>query len=78
VVARAARVLAVDAAPSASDTTGGSADGRVGVVVLVTAVEASHLADAIASGALMLALDPPSDACAAGSAADASPVSCRP
>jgi pilus assembly protein CpaB len=70
VVARAARVLAVDAAPSARD---GGASDHVGVVVLVTVEEASHIADASARGALMLALDPPEEAC------DTSPpVSCRP
>ena len=72
VVARAARVLAVDDAPSRNDG-GGGANDRVGVVVLVTATEASHIADASVRGALMLALDPPEEAC------DASPpVSCRP
>jgi pilus assembly protein CpaB len=73
VVVRAARVLAVDAAPSARDSnTSGSTD-RVGVVVLVTVTEASRLADATARGVLMLALDPPESACP-----DGAPVSCRP
>jgi pilus assembly protein CpaB len=73
VVARAARVLAVDPAPSSSDAGTSGADARVGVVVLVTELEASHIADATARGALMLALDPPEDACT-GEA----PVACRP
>jgi Flp pilus assembly protein CpaB len=72
VVARAARVLTVDPAPSSRDT-GTGPDARVGVVILVTALEASHIADATARGALMLALDPPEDACS-----DGAPVSCRP
>jgi Flp pilus assembly protein CpaB len=71
VVARAARVISVDAAPSAHDT--GSSDVRVGVVVVVTVSEASRLADATARGALMLALDPPEEACL-----DATPVACAP
>jgi pilus assembly protein CpaB len=71
VVARAARVLAVDAAAPRDAATG--PDARVGVVVLVTEVEASHIADATARGALMLALDPPEAACT-----DGAPVSCRP
>jgi Flp pilus assembly protein CpaB len=73
VVARAARVLAVDPAPSSHDGAAGGANDRVGVVVLVTVAEASHLADASSRGALMLALDPPEEACT-----DATPVSCRP
>jgi pilus assembly protein CpaB len=72
VVARAARVLAVDPAP-ASGRDAGTSDTRVGVVVLVTAAEASHIADATARGALMLALDPPDDACTSDA-----PISCRP
>jgi pilus assembly protein CpaB len=72
VVARAARVLAVDPAP-ASARDAGTSDARVGVVILVTALEASHIADATARGALMLALDPPEDACTADA-----PVACRP
>lgn len=71
VVARAARVLSVDPAPSGHDT--GSSDVRVGVVVLVTVTEAGRLADATARGALMLALDPPEEACS-----DAAPVACPP
>jgi Flp pilus assembly protein CpaB len=70
VVAHAARVLSVDAAP-AHDEGDAGANQRVGVVVLVTVDEASRIADAGARGALMLALDPPEAAC------DASPVSCR-
>jgi pilus assembly protein CpaB len=77
VVARAARVLAVDPSPSSRDPvgsgSGSGSDGRVGVVVLVTIEEASRLADAIARGALMLALDPPEEACR-----DGAPVSCPP
>jgi Flp pilus assembly protein CpaB len=73
VVARAARVLAVDPAPSARDTDSGGSGSRVGVVILVTEAEASHLADATARGVLMLALDPPEAACS-----DDAPVSCRP
>jgi Flp pilus assembly protein CpaB len=73
VVARAARVLAVDASPSAHDNTAGGANERIGVVVLVTVSEASRIADATARGALMLALDPPEEACS-----DGAPVSCRP
>jgi pilus assembly protein CpaB len=72
VVARAARVLAVDPAPS-SLRDAGTSETRVGVVILVTALEASHIADSTARGALMLALDPPEDACTADA-----PVSCRP
>jgi Flp pilus assembly protein CpaB len=72
VVAHAARVLSVDAAPSHDEGADGGANRRVGVVVLVTIDEASHIADATARGALMLALDPPDAVC------DASPVSCRP
>jgi hypothetical protein len=45
----------------------------VGVVILVTELEASHIADATARGSLMLALDPPESACT-----DNAPVSCRP
>jgi Flp pilus assembly protein CpaB len=73
VVARAARVLAVDPSSARHDGTAGGTNDRVGVVVLVTAVEATHIADATARGALMLALDPPEEACT-----DAAPVSCRP
>jgi pilus assembly protein CpaB len=73
VVARAARVLAVDPAPSSHDAGTAGPDARVGVVILVTALEASHIADAAARGALMLAIDPPEDACTNGA-----PVSCRP
>lgn len=77
VVARAARVLAVDPSPSSRDPvssgSGSGSDGRVGVVVLVTVEEASRLADATARGALMLALDPPEEACL-----DGAPVSCPP
>ncbi len=73
VVARAARVLAVDPAPSSRDSTAVGPDARVGVVVLVTALEASRIADATARGALMLALDPPDDACTGDA-----PVACRP
>jgi pilus assembly protein CpaB len=71
VVARAARVVSVDAAP-AHDEGDAGANRRVGVVVLVTVDEASRIADATARGALMLALDPPEAVC------EASPVSCRP
>jgi Flp pilus assembly protein CpaB len=71
VVAHAARVLSVDAAPARDEGDAG-ANRRVGVVLLVTVDEASHIADATARGALMLALDPPEAAC------DSSPVSCRP
>jgi Flp pilus assembly protein CpaB len=73
VVARGARVLAVDPSPSSRDANASGPDARVGVVVLVTEVEAGHLADATARGALMLALDPPEEACDAST-----PVSCRP
>jgi pilus assembly protein CpaB len=73
VVARAARVLAVDPSPSLRDADTSGADGRVGVVVLVTMAEAGRLADATARGALMLALDPPEEACP-----DGAPVSCPP
>ena len=74
VVARAARVLGVDPAPSPSDRAASTdAGGRVGVVVLVTVAEASRLADAAARGALMLALDPPEEACL-----DSTPVACAP
>jgi pilus assembly protein CpaB len=74
VVARAARVLGVDAAPSSSRDAGATeTGGRVGVVVLVTVVEASRLADATARGVLMLALDPPEEACL-----DDTPVACAP
>ena len=73
VVARAARVLSVDSSPPARDTNPSGPDARVGVVVLVTAVEANHIADAIARGALMLALDPPEEACRGGA-----PISCAP
>jgi Flp pilus assembly protein CpaB len=73
VVAAGARVLSVDAAPSSRDGGAGGADARVGVVVLVTVSEASHIADALARGSLMLALDPPESACARDV-----PVSCRP
>ena len=72
VVARSARVLAVDPAPSVHDT-GGSGGERVGVVVLVTVLEATHIADATSRGVLMLALDPPEEACV-----DDAPVSCGP
>lgn len=71
VVARAARILGVDPAPSAHDTS--ASDDRVGVVVLVTVAEASRLADATARGALMLALDPPEEACV-----ETAPVACPP
>jgi Flp pilus assembly protein CpaB len=71
VVAHAARVVSVDARPSRDEGDAG-ANQRVGVVVLVTAAEASRIADAVARGALMLALDPPEAACESG------PVSCRP
>ena len=78
VVARAATVIAVDPPPSASGSgSTGSSDGRVGVVLLVTPEEASHIADATAHGALMLALDPPEEACAAGTSARV-PVTCAP
>ena len=75
VVAHAARVVSVDAAPSGSEraSDGGGANQRVGVVVLVTVAEASRIADATARGALMLALDPPEAACR-----EATPISCRP
>jgi pilus assembly protein CpaB len=73
VVARAARVLAVDAAPSARESSTSGSTDRVGVVILVTVTEASRLADATARGVLMLALDPPEAACP-----DGTPVSCRP
>jgi Flp pilus assembly protein CpaB len=56
VVARAARVLAVDESDDAR------ADG-VGVTVLVTDAEVGGLAFAAANGVLTLALDPPEDAC---------------
>jgi Flp pilus assembly protein CpaB len=56
VVARAARVLAVDESDDAR------ADG-VGVTVLVTDAEAGGLAFAAANGVLTLALAPPEDAC---------------
>lgn len=71
VVARAARVISVDPAPSARDAGANGSEGRVGVVVLVTVTEASRLADATARGALMLALDPPEEACV-----DAPPIAC--
>jgi len=75
VVAHAARVISVDAAPSGSERESGAggANQRVGVVVLVTVDEASRIADATARGALMLALDPPEEACR-----EAAPVSCPP
>jgi pilus assembly protein CpaB len=73
VVARAARVLAVDPSPPSNASDPSAPDARVGVVVLVTETEASHIADATARGALMLALDPPEEACP-----DGAPVSCRP
>ena len=73
VVARAARVIGVDAAPSSRDAGSADSGGRVGVVVLVTVEEASRLADATARGALMLALDPPEEACL-----DDTPVACAP
>jgi pilus assembly protein CpaB len=75
VVARAARVLSVDAAPDESGSStaaGAGTQGRVGVVVLVTVAEAARLADATARGTLMLALDPPEEACA-----DPAPVACE-
>jgi hypothetical protein len=43
------------------------------VVVLVTEVEAVHIADATARGSLMLALDPPEEACG-----NEPPISCGP
>ncbi len=60
VVARAARVLAVDDADDAAAT--GAADG-VGVTLLVTEDEARGIAFAAANGVVMLALAPPEDAC---------------
>ena len=60
VVARAARVLAVDDAADADAT--GDADG-VGVTLLVTEDEARGIAFAAANGVVMLALAPPEDAC---------------
>jgi Flp pilus assembly protein CpaB len=54
VVARGARVLAVD---------GGSDGAETGVLVEVRASEALDLAFAAANGALVLALAPPEDAC---------------
>lgn len=71
VVARAARVISVDPAPSSRDAGTNGSEGRVGVVVLVTVTEASRLADATARGVLMLALDPPEEACL-----DAAPIAC--
>jgi pilus assembly protein CpaB len=71
IVARAARVLEVDPEPPSHDAAANGSDGRVGVVVLVTVSEASRLADATARGTLMLALDPPEEACR-----DASPIAC--
>jgi Flp pilus assembly protein CpaB len=71
VVAHAARVLSVDAAPAHDEGSTG-ANQRVGVVVLVTVDEASRIADATGRGTLMLALDPPEAVC------DTSPVSCGP
>jgi pilus assembly protein CpaB len=56
VVARSARVIAVDAAENTPS------DG-VGVTVLVTEDEARGLAFAAANGVLILALAPPEDAC---------------
>jgi Flp pilus assembly protein CpaB len=56
VVARSARVIAVDAAENTTS------DG-VGVTVLVTEDEARGLAFAAANGVLILALAPPEDAC---------------
>jgi Flp pilus assembly protein CpaB len=73
VVARAARVLSVDPLPSAHDSGPSGPDARVGVVVLVTETEAAHLADATARGSLMLALDPPEEACR-----NRPPISCGP
>jgi Flp pilus assembly protein CpaB len=74
VVARAARVISVDAPPSSSrEASSTDTGGRVGVVVLVTVAEASHLADATARGVLMLALDPPEEACLGDV-----PVACAP
>jgi Flp pilus assembly protein CpaB len=55
-VARGARVLAVDTATEASSE-------GVGVTVLVTEDEARELAFAAANGVLTLALAPPEDAC---------------
>jgi Flp pilus assembly protein CpaB len=55
-VARGARVLAVDTATDASSE-------GVGVTVLVTEDEARELAFAAANGVLTLALAPPEDAC---------------
>jgi Flp pilus assembly protein CpaB len=56
VVARAARVLAVD-------TSEDAAAGGTGVTLLVTEDEARELAFAAANGVLTLALAPPEDAC---------------
>ncbi|MGQ0826561.1 MAG: Flp pilus assembly protein CpaB [Actinomycetota bacterium] len=59
VVARAARVLAVDDGGT-DEYTG---NGRAGVTLLVTEEEAHGVAFALANGVLTLALAPPEDAC---------------
>ncbi|MET1001947.1 MAG: Flp pilus assembly protein CpaB [Acidimicrobiia bacterium] len=59
IAARAARVLAVDAA-DANDPT---ASGTAGVTLLVTEEEARELAFATANGVVTLALAPPEAAC---------------
>jgi Flp pilus assembly protein CpaB len=60
VVARAARVLAIDDGADGAPT--GAADD-VGVTLLVTEDEARGIAFAAANGVVMLALAPPEDAC---------------
>jgi Flp pilus assembly protein CpaB len=57
VVARSARVLAVDA------PDGAGIDDTTGVTLLVTEDEARELAFATANGVVMLAIAPPEDAC---------------